>query len=445
VQQSRREERPAVAPRREEKPAVAPVKPAPKEEQRPAPPAVAKREEPQAATPVAEPAAKEPAPKAAAVAAAPAAEPAEPAAEEKPSRSFLANPLVWVFVAVLVIAVGVFFYFRSSRMPAQQAATDSGLALKVERSAGQLVLSWNRNAPTIATAGRATLSISDGEYKEDAQLDLGALRSGSIVYSPITNDVSFKLEVADTKTGKSLSETVRAIAGRPSPMAPQNAAAPAPSTDKPATQVAAATPSAPAAATPVPPAPKVEQPTVSAAPAVTAAPPKPESLSARLRPAEVRLPEPPALDSQPAAVGQGPAVPAANLATPPPPVAAKPAAGAPVNTPAPAPAQQQQQTAPLPAQAAPRVGGNVQEAVAINQPTPVYPPLARQSRVAGIVRVEANIGKDGRVKRANAISGPPLLRKAAADAVSKWIYQPKKLNGEAVEATVQVDVNFALR
>ncbi len=76
--------------------------------------------------------------------------------------------------------------------------------------------------------------------------------------------------------------------------------------------------------------------------------------------------------------------------------------------------------------------------------TPVYPPLARQARVSGVVRVEASIGKDGRVKKANAISGPPLLRQAAADAVSRWLFKPSTLNNEPVDATTQVDVIFNL-
>lgn len=75
---------------------------------------------------------------------------------------------------------------------------------------------------------------------------------------------------------------------------------------------------------------------------------------------------------------------------------------------------------------------------------PSYPPLARQARVFGTVRVEALIGTDGKVKRSTAIGGPPLLRKAAEDSVRQWKYQPGKLNGDPVEVTTQVDVSFTL-
>jgi protein TonB len=42
------------------------------------------------------------------------------------------------------------------------------------------------------------------------------------------------------------------------------------------------------------------------------------------------------------------------------------------------------------------------------------------------------------------LSGPPLLRQAAMDAVQKWVYSPSLLNGAPIEATTDVDVNFNL-
>jgi protein TonB len=70
--------------------------------------------------------------------------------------------------------------------------------------------------------------------------------------------------------------------------------------------------------------------------------------------------------------------------------------------------------------------------------------MARQARATGIVRVRASIGKDGRVKTATALSGPPLLRQAASEAVTKWLYNPGMLNGEPIETETLVDVNFNL-
>ena len=48
-----------------------------------------------------------------------------------------------------------------------------------------------------------------------------------------------------------------------------------------------------------------------------------------------------------------------------------------------------------------RQGGNVQQAKLINQIKPNYPPLARQTRISGTVRLHAIIGKDGTVQSLN--------------------------------------------
>jgi TonB family protein len=91
-----------------------------------------------------------------------------------------------------------------------------------------------------------------------------------------------------------------------------------------------------------------------------------------------------------------------------------------------------------------RVGGNVQQAKLVNQPKPVYPPLAKQARIQGTVRFSATIGKDGDVKNLEAVSGHPLLVPAALESVKQWVYRPTLLNGMPVEVVTQIDVNFTL-
>ncbi len=91
-----------------------------------------------------------------------------------------------------------------------------------------------------------------------------------------------------------------------------------------------------------------------------------------------------------------------------------------------------------------RVGGNVIAAKVINRTTPVYPPLARQTRISGTVRLHAIIAKDGTVQQLEVMSGHPLLVQAALDAVRQWRYQPTLLNGEPVEVDTTVDVIFSL-
>jgi protein TonB len=100
---------------------------------------------------------------------------------------------------------------------------------------------------------------------------------------------------------------------------------------------------------------------------------------------------------------------------------------------------------PKPKQTGPlRVGGNVQAARIINRIQPVYPPLARQTRISGTVRLHAIIGKDGTIQQLEVMSGHPLLQQAALDAVRQWRYQPTLLNGEPVEVDTTIDVIFSL-
>jgi protein TonB len=91
-----------------------------------------------------------------------------------------------------------------------------------------------------------------------------------------------------------------------------------------------------------------------------------------------------------------------------------------------------------------RVGGNVQAAMAIRAPKPSYPPLAKQARIQGVVRLNAVIGKDGTIQDLKAASGHPLLVPAALEAVRQWLYKPTLLNGEPVEVVTVIDVNFTL-
>jgi periplasmic protein TonB len=100
---------------------------------------------------------------------------------------------------------------------------------------------------------------------------------------------------------------------------------------------------------------------------------------------------------------------------------------------------------PKPKQSGPlRVGGNVQAAKIINRVQPVYPPLARQTRISGTVRLHAIISKDGTIQQLEVVSGHPLLQQAALDAVRQWRYQPTLLNGEPVEVDTTIDVIFSL-
>jgi periplasmic protein TonB len=91
-----------------------------------------------------------------------------------------------------------------------------------------------------------------------------------------------------------------------------------------------------------------------------------------------------------------------------------------------------------------RVGGNVMAAKAIDRPSPEYPAIAKAAHVQGTIVLHAIIAKDGTVQDLQYVSGPPLLMKAAMDAVRQWRYQPTELNGEPVEVDTTIQVIFTL-
>jgi protein TonB len=86
----------------------------------------------------------------------------------------------------------------------------------------------------------------------------------------------------------------------------------------------------------------------------------------------------------------------------------------------------------------------VMEAALLNNVQPQYPPAARLLLIAGTVRLQAIIGKDGRVRDVQVLSGHPLLVQAALAAVREWRYRPTELNHEIVEVETEITVNFVL-
>jgi len=92
-----------------------------------------------------------------------------------------------------------------------------------------------------------------------------------------------------------------------------------------------------------------------------------------------------------------------------------------------------------------RVGGNIKAPVKIKDVRPVYPPVAQQARVSGMVIVEARIGADGSVEAVQVLRSIPLLDEAALEAVRQWKFTPTLLNGVPVPVMMTMTVNFTLQ
>jgi TonB family protein len=91
-----------------------------------------------------------------------------------------------------------------------------------------------------------------------------------------------------------------------------------------------------------------------------------------------------------------------------------------------------------------RVSGSATQATLLSQVAPVYPPIAKTAHISGTVLLHCLIGKDGSVETLEYVSGPPLLMKAALDAVRQWKYKPMSLNGQPVRVDTTVSVVFML-
>src|SRR5882672_4730209 len=89
-----------------------------------------------------------------------------------------------------------------------------------------------------------------------------------------------------------------------------------------------------------------------------------------------------------------------------------------------------------------RIGGSVKPPRLLSGPAPVYPILARQSRVQGIVVIEAIIDEHGNVVQEKLVSGHPLLVQAAMKAVSQRKYEATVLDGEPTPVDLRVEVTF---
>jgi len=91
-----------------------------------------------------------------------------------------------------------------------------------------------------------------------------------------------------------------------------------------------------------------------------------------------------------------------------------------------------------------RVGGVVKAPVAIFNPPPQYPALARQAKIEGNVEINAVIDAQGNVVEMKVVSGHALLVPAAMQALGRWKYQPTILNGEPVAVEFIATVRFRL-
>jgi hypothetical protein len=109
----------------------------------------------------------------------------------------LPGTLWWVGAAVLalILAALAFAILRSPGVPKQAADPYVDLGFRAERAGPDIRLTWNGRLPVIASAYGGTLRINDGGLYRSVDLNAAQTRSGSLVYSPQSDDIEFRLEI----------------------------------------------------------------------------------------------------------------------------------------------------------------------------------------------------------------------------------------------------------
>jgi protein TonB len=75
---------------------------------------------------------------------------------------------------------------------------------------------------------------------------------------------------------------------------------------------------------------------------------------------------------------------------------------------------------------------------------PVYPEVARQAGVEGDVVLRVSVSPAGSVADIKVLEGPPILARAAVQAVQQWRYQAPKMNGRPTSVTTTLVLSFRL-
>jgi TonB family protein len=74
---------------------------------------------------------------------------------------------------------------------------------------------------------------------------------------------------------------------------------------------------------------------------------------------------------------------------------------------------------------------------------PEIPPLAKQMRIQGTVRIEICVSEAGEVIRTKAVNGHPILIPAAIEAAKKWRFKPRMNNNAAVPFKTVLEILFS--
>jgi hypothetical protein len=157
----------------------------------------------------------------------------EPQAPPAHGRRRLWLGAALIAASLAAVGFGLDLPGRFQILRSAPAVDTAALSLRVERVSGDLRVSWDRRSPVILNARRGVLTIKDGPDMQKLELDPNSLRSESVIYSPGSESVQFRLDVYaqdDKNYGESVlvvSPTRRPAAKETDPIAPSSKGMPA--------------------------------------------------------------------------------------------------------------------------------------------------------------------------------------------------------------------------
>lgn len=80
----------------------------------------------------------------------------------------------------------------------------------------------------------------------------------------------------------------------------------------------------------------------------------------------------------------------------------------------------------------------------IQRTEPVYPAIAKAAGIQGEVSISIVIDNTGKITSEKILSGPPMLRQAALNAIKNWKFTPFRLNGAPTEVSTTLRIPFRL-
>jgi TonB family protein len=76
--------------------------------------------------------------------------------------------------------------------------------------------------------------------------------------------------------------------------------------------------------------------------------------------------------------------------------------------------------------------------------SPEYPPLAKQMRVSGEVRLDVYLNEDGSVDKVHVVSGNALLAGAAQNAVKQWKFGTPTVDDKPAKVVASYSFSFGM-